>query len=82
MKSTFAEIARTYSVSANAELCGLAIALALDPRLVKSKDAATAKVLASSFAEIAANQALARGAFLAKYSSRLAAADLPTEERG
>jgi hypothetical protein len=81
LKSTFAEIAGTYSVSANAELCGLAIALALDPRLVKSKDAATAKVLASSFAEIAANQALARGAFLAKYSSRLATADLPTEER-
>jgi hypothetical protein len=81
LKSTFAEIARTYSVSANAELCGLAIALALDPRLIKSKDAATAKVLAALFAEIAANQALARGAFLAKYSSRLAFADLPTEER-
>jgi hypothetical protein len=81
LKVKFGEIAKTYAVSEDMDLCGLAIVLAVAPRRIKSKDAATAKRLAASFAEIAANRPLARGAFLARYGGRLHVGDLATEER-
>jgi hypothetical protein len=80
LKVRFGEIARTYAVSEDKDLCELAIILAAAPKRIKSKDAAAAKRLAALFAEIAANRPLARGAFLARYGSQFSAKDMATEK--
>jgi hypothetical protein len=68
----FLGFAKTYNVVQDPELCWLVLALALDVKLIKSKDAARAKQLGVMFGQIMANATLARGAFFAKFATKLA----------
>jgi hypothetical protein len=71
----FFGFAKTYGVVQDRDLCWLALALALDVKLIKSKDAARAKQLGTMFGQIVANATLARGAFFAKFATELALSD-------
>jgi hypothetical protein len=64
----FFGFAKTYGVSGDAKLCSLALALALDPKRIRPKDAAETKELQARFEQIASNGVLARGAFFAKFA--------------
>jgi hypothetical protein len=67
----FFGFAKTYGVSADAKLCSLALALALDPKRIRPKDAAETKDLQARFEQIAFNGVLARGAFFAKFATTM-----------
>ena len=71
LHKVFFGFAQTYGVVHEPELCWLALALALNSNLIKSKDTVRTKQLQAMFGRIVENRTLARGAFFAKFATKL-----------